>query len=210
MTAVPAELLAVAVSAARAAGTILLEGLSRPKHVQLKTERMSIVTWADVAAQAEVVRIISSRYPDHAILAEEGDTDVAESELTWLVDPLCGTLNYAARTPLVSVNVALRDDGSVPAAAVADPLAGEVLWTDGRQAWLRHDGADEPLEPSARTRLVDVNLDPPFPNPDWFRAVHLLAAPEFGAAFRPRVGASLSGSGARGGPRGAEARPAVR
>lgn len=46
----------------------------------------------------------------------------------WLVDPLCGTLNYAVGTMLVAVNVALRDG----AAAVADPFSGEVFFTDGR------------------------------------------------------------------------------
>ncbi len=47
--------------------------------------------------------------------------------------PLCGTLNYAVGTALVAVNVALCD------------------------------GRDTPLAPTAATRLVDVNLDAPFP-----------------------------------------------
>lgn len=34
---------------------------------------------------------------------------------------------------------------------------------------------------------MDVNLDPPFPNAPGFRAVDLLAHPEFVARFRPRV-----------------------
>jgi myo-inositol-1(or 4)-monophosphatase len=37
------------------------------------------------------------------------------------------------------------------------------------------------------SRLVDVNLDPPFPNDPRFRAVDLLADRGFGARFRPRV-----------------------
>jgi hypothetical protein len=35
--------------------------------------------------------------------------------------------------------------------------------------------ADTDLAPSADSRLVDVNLDPPFPNAPGFRAVGLLA-----------------------------------
>jgi myo-inositol-1(or 4)-monophosphatase len=35
--------------------------------------------------------------------------------------------------------------------------------------------------------LVDVNLDPPFPNAPGFRAVRLLADEVFTARFRPRV-----------------------
>ena len=59
-------------AAARAAGAVLVDGLGRPKHVEQKTERTSIVTWVDLAAQDEVVRVIADRFPDHAILAEEG------------------------------------------------------------------------------------------------------------------------------------------
>jgi myo-inositol-1(or 4)-monophosphatase len=85
------------------------------------------------------------------------------------------------------VNVALREAGRIAVAAAADPFAGEVFWTDGIRSYLRRGDTDVPLLPTAASALVDVNLDPPFPNADTFRAVHLLAAPEFAEAFRPRV-----------------------
>ena len=49
------------------------------------------------------------------------------------------------------------------------------------------DGADEPITPSPTSRLVDLNLDPPFPNGAHFSAAALLSSPAFTAAFRPRV-----------------------
>jgi myo-inositol-1(or 4)-monophosphatase len=48
-------------------------------------------------------------------------------------------------------------------------------------------GADAEPAPSAGTRLVDVNLDPPFPNAPGSRAVSLLADKGFTERFRPRV-----------------------
>lgn len=62
---------------------------------------------------------------------------------------------------------------------MADPFSGEVFFTDGKTAWVRQDGADARLAPTPSTRLVDVNLDPPFPGAPVFRAVDLLAHPEF-------------------------------
>lgn len=111
----------------------------------------------------------------------------ASATRVWLVDPLCGTLNYAAQTPLVTVNVVLRSDGRVTAAASADPLAQEVMWTDGASAYLRRGDSDDLLSPTATSALVDVNLDGPYPNIERFRAVHLLAASAFADSFRPRV-----------------------
>jgi myo-inositol-1(or 4)-monophosphatase len=107
---------------------------------------------------------------------ENGHTGPDDAERTWLVDPLCGTLNYAARTMLVAVNVPLGEGSGITAAAVVDPFSGEVFWTDGRRACVRRGDADTKLSPSADSRLVDVNLDPPFPNAPAFRAVSPPAA----------------------------------
>lgn len=46
---------------------------------------------------------------------------------------------------------------------------------------------DALLMPTPATRLVDVDLDPPFPSAPGFRAVDLLAHSEFVEHFRPRV-----------------------
>ncbi|GAA4561516.1 inositol monophosphatase family protein [Planotetraspora kaengkrachanensis] len=145
-------------------------------------------TAADIEAENTILDVIRTARPDDAVTAEEsGCTGPGGAERMWLVDPLCGTLNYAARSMLVAVNVALRVGSDITVAASADPFAKEVFWTDGDHAYVRRDGVDEGLTPSPDTRLVDVNLDPPFPNEPSFRAVRLLADPGFIAQFRPRV-----------------------
>ena len=145
-------------------------------------------TTTDIEAEKVVTEFLRSARPDDVVVGEEnGRTGSASSEREWLVDPLCGTSNFAARTMLVAVNVALRTAGRVTAAASADPFSGEVFWTDGAEAFVRRDAVDRRLVPSADSRLVDVNLDPPFPNAPAFRAVRLLADPGFAERFRPRV-----------------------
>jgi myo-inositol-1(or 4)-monophosphatase len=144
-------------------------------------------TEADLAAERAIVALLREARPEDGILGEEsGRSGAAASSRCWLVDPLCGTVNYAAGTPLVAVNVALRDATGVLAAASADPFAGEVFWTDGAAAWVRRAGQDQRLAPDPASRLVDLNLDPPFLNAPRFRAARMLADDGF-AAFRPRV-----------------------
>ncbi|WP_424211144.1 inositol monophosphatase family protein [Streptomyces sp. BI20] len=149
---------------------------------------------ADLAAERAILDLLRRHRPQDAITGEEsGSSGRAGARRRWLVDPLCGTLNYAARSPLVSVNVALReggpgDSGLVRVAVCADPFQGEVFHTDGAGAFLRTDaGAELPLAPSGASTLVDVNLDPPFPNSPAFRAARLLDSAGFAARFRPRV-----------------------
>lgn len=173
----------VAVTAARAGAEVVRERYGR-RLARIDKGAGDFATEADVAAEQAILEVIRAARPDDAVLGEEGGQQGAvDAARQWLVDPLCGTLNYAVGSMLVAVNVALRDG----AAAVADPFTGEVFHTDGKSAWVRRDGTDAPLAPAAATRLVDVNLDPPFPNAPAFRAVDLLAHPGFVAAFRPRV-----------------------
>jgi myo-inositol-1(or 4)-monophosphatase len=62
-----------------------------------------------------------------------------------------------------------------------------VFWTDGIAAYVRRGGVDRRLASSAESRLVDVNLDPPFPNNEVFSAARMLADQGFIEQFRPRV-----------------------
>ncbi|MZD08186.1 phosphatase [Streptomyces sp. SID5785] len=175
---------AVATAAALAGAAVVRDLYGQRLHRVDKGDG-DFATAADIAAEKAVVDVLRAARPADAVLGEEGGQQgESGAAREWLVDPLCGTLNYAVGTYLAAVNVALRDG----AAAVADPFGGEVYFTDGRAARVRRDGAeDTPLTPSPTTGLVDVNLDPPFPGAPEFRAVDLLAHPAFAARFRPRV-----------------------
>ncbi|WP_406429030.1 inositol monophosphatase family protein [Streptomyces sp. NBC_00147] len=171
-------------TAAASAGADVVRSLYGRRLTRIDKGAGDFATAADVEAEKAIVDVIRTARPDDAVVGEEGGQQgAADAARQWLVDPLCGTLNYAAGSMLVAVNVALRDG----AAAVADPFSGEVFFTDGSSAWVRRDGVDEPLAPTSATSLVDVNLDPPFINRPGFRAVDLLAHPAFVERFRPRV-----------------------
>jgi myo-inositol-1(or 4)-monophosphatase len=177
----------VAVAAAEA-GAAVVRARYGASLARLEKAQGDFATAADIEAETAIINVLRSARPSDAVLAEEsGHTGPAVADRRWLVDPLCGTVNYAAQTALVAVNVALRAGPDVTVAASADPFAREVFWTEGKRAYVRRDGVDELLAPSADSRLVEANLDPPFPNGPAFRAVKLLADPEFADRFRPRV-----------------------
>lgn len=143
-------------------------------------------TNADVEAEHAMVARLRRERPDDAIVGEESGRSGAGPR-TWLIDPLCGTLNYAARMRVAAVNVALKVGDRFGPAAAADPFNHETFWTHGGAAFARRDGRDAAVAPHGRSRLVDLNFDPPFPNAPAFRAVALAADPGFTALFRPRV-----------------------
>ncbi|BCY07601.1 inositol monophosphatase family protein [Actinoplanes sp. L3-i22] len=174
----------IAIAAALSAAEVIRE---RYGHTLDRVDKGGgdFATAADLAAEQAIRDVLRAAVPDDAVTGEEqGASGPAGARRRWLVDPLCGTLNYAVRTPLVAVNVALRDGARVRVAASADPFSGETYWTDGEVARVRRaDGTDAPLVPSGGSGLVDVNLDPPFP----VEPALVIAAPGFRDRFRPRV-----------------------
>jgi myo-inositol-1(or 4)-monophosphatase len=131
------ELRAVAAAAARAAGVVLVEQLGRASEVVHKNERTSVVTATDLAAQAEIERVISGHFPDHAIVGEEGHGGAENAELTWLVDPLDGTSNFAHGVPLACTSIAVADSRGVVAGAIFEPFREELFTAvRGGGAWL--------------------------------------------------------------------------
>lgn len=177
----------LAVEAARA-GAAVVRSYHGSALTRIEKSGGDFATAADVDAEEAILGVLRAARPGDVVLGEEsGRTGSGAGDRMWLVDPLCGTLNYAVRNMLVSVNVALRAAGRVIAAAAADPFADEVFWTAGAGAYVRRDGADHALVPAAGSNLVDLNLDPPFPNRETFRAARMLDDERFTARFRPRV-----------------------
>jgi myo-inositol-1(or 4)-monophosphatase len=176
--------------AAAEAGAAVVRSLYGSSLERFDKSMGDFATSADVAAEQAILEVLRQARPGDAVQGEETGRTGTGQDRVWLVDPLCGTLNYAVHTPLVAVNVALSEHGAVTAAASVDPLAGEAFWTDGTGAWRRTAEGDTPLAPSADSFLVEVNLDPPFPT---LAPTSLLANPLFGEVFRPRVISSTLG-----------------
>lgn len=166
----------VAIAAASTGAAVVRSMYGTPLE-RFDKSATDFATAADLAAEDAILAVLRADRPSDGIVGEEyGASGSADSPRQWLVDPLCGTLNFAARTPLFSVNVALPSAG---VAAVADPIADEVFWCSPAGAFL----GSVALQPSAVSRLVDVNVDLPAPA----LGSELLTDPAFRAAFGPRV-----------------------
>jgi myo-inositol-1(or 4)-monophosphatase len=177
----------VAVAAVEA-GSAVVRARYGSRLTRFEKSRTDFATEVDVEAELAIREALRAACPSDGFVGEEtGRVGSTSSARVWLVDPLCGTANYAAHTPLVAVNVALRSGDATVAAATADPLTGEVFWTDGDGAYLRRDGADAPLQPSAESGLIDLNVDLPHPNGDRFKVAQLLMSAAFPETLRPRV-----------------------
>jgi myo-inositol-1(or 4)-monophosphatase len=120
------EPLDAAIDAAREAGQLLRENFGRPLKVNVE-EAHDIKLELDVRSQDLITQLLLKRFPDHAILGEEGSAANDSTEFEWVIDPIDGTVNYFYGIPHFCVSIALRHKGEIIVGVIYDPMRDE-LW----------------------------------------------------------------------------------
>lgn len=122
-----AELLGIAESIALEAGALLRD---RPVdlRVHAKSTPTDAVTEMDRAAEQLILEQLRSRRPHDRIVGEETGAhgQPVDGAVTWLVDPLDGTVNYLYGLPQFAVSIAAQHDGRSVAGVVYDVARDEI------------------------------------------------------------------------------------
>jgi myo-inositol-1(or 4)-monophosphatase len=95
-----------------------------------------VVTGADIAVEDLITGLLSDAFDVPVIGEERGGGRPTDGGAYWLVDPICGTRNYASGIPLYCVNIALVEGEDVVGAVVADASTDEIIVAErGRGTW---------------------------------------------------------------------------
>ena len=120
---------ALAIAAAREAGSILMDNFGKIESVDSKDVR-ELVSNVDIASENKIIEVIRSEYPDHGILCEESDERVTKSKYKWIIDPLDGTHNYIYGIKSFGVCIALEYDGEIVLGVVNMPYTNQLYWAE--------------------------------------------------------------------------------
>ncbi len=164
-----AEAIPVAKSAlfdlARQAGQLALsmqqDGL---RAISSKSTPNDLVTEADLACETLIRDSLASLTPGFGFWGEESD-EQPHDEYFWLVDPIDGTINYAAGLPWFGINIALiRREETLFGLSLILPQF-ELFWAQAGQGayLLRNNGAQQRLRVSQASVLADALLTTGFP-----------------------------------------------
>ncbi len=121
--------LKVAVNAARQGGRVAKARLGDPGYLKWKGHR-DVVSEASLEVQQAIVSTLLAEFPDAGILAEEGPEDAplpVDAEQLWIVDPICGSLNFVQGIPHFGISIALRSEGNIRVGVVYDPCRDELF-----------------------------------------------------------------------------------
>jgi myo-inositol-1(or 4)-monophosphatase len=108
-----------------------------------KSSIVDVVTLADREVESYIRGAIADVRPEDGFLGEESTGSTGRSGLTWIVDPIDGTVNYLYGIPQYAVSIAVVEGGADPqewnalAGCVVSPATGEVFTaTQGGGAYL--------------------------------------------------------------------------
>ncbi|MBC3862288.1 inositol monophosphatase [Undibacterium jejuense] len=160
-------MLNTAIKAARRGATVINRASFDLDRVSVTEKHFNdFVTEVDQAAEAAIIEVLKTAYPDHAILAEESGASTNlhdESEYVWIIDPLDGTTNFIHGFPQYCVSIALQHRGIITQAVVYDPTRNEMFTaTKGGGAFLN----DKRIRVTRCDKIADALIGTGFPSRD--------------------------------------------
>jgi len=144
--------------AAEAADLVRTTSPARVEVAATKSSPVDVVTAMDAASEVLIRRLILEARPDDAILGEEDGHVAGTSGLTWVVDPIDGTVNYLYGIPSYAVSIAVVAGTGDP--ETWDALAGCVVRVPDGRSWSagRGEGATVDGEPIHVNEATELSL----------------------------------------------------
>ncbi|MBB3159212.1 myo-inositol-1(or 4)-monophosphatase [Microbacterium proteolyticum] len=139
-----ADLLDIATRIARESGELALQRRREGVTVAAtKSAAADIVTAADREVEAFIRAELARERPGDGFFGEESGAEAGTSGITWVVDPIDGTVNYAYGIPAWAVSIAAVEGTAETASwtalagVVFNPVTGELFCAArGGGAWL--------------------------------------------------------------------------
>ena len=115
---------------------------TRPSNFDIhqKSSAVDFATQMDHASEKLIVERLLAARPGDGIIGEEGADRESTSGITWVIDPLDGTVNYFYDLPGWNVSIAAKDADGVLIGVVNAPTINS-LWTATRGGGAFKNGA---------------------------------------------------------------------
>ena len=139
------------------AGKKIRDSIDEPLTINTKSDANDLVTHMDQDTEKYFAEKITSTFPTHLLLSEEGFGDeVAEEKGTiWIVDPIDGTMNFVHQKRNFAISVGVFHEGSGEIGLIYDVM-DDILYSaqKGQGAYKN----EQKLLPLAKERILDESI----------------------------------------------------
>ena len=131
----------------RAAQTEIMPRFRKLDHtdIDIKKDETDLVTEADRAAEAMITQGLQSAFPQALVIGEEAISakptlrdGLPNAELSFIIDPVDGTWNFAHGMPLFATIIAVCSYGEPVFGLIYDPIGDDAILADNTSKALWH------------------------------------------------------------------------
>jgi myo-inositol-1(or 4)-monophosphatase len=123
-------------------------------------DRNQVVTAADLRIGSLLAEQIRRAFPAHTVIEEENGVLADQGRFAWVLDPIDGTSNFAAGSPLYAIMIGLLQDGEPVAGGVALPSLSETYLAERGGGLFRNGTRLAPVQPTTLSEaLVAYGFD---------------------------------------------------
>ncbi len=135
-----------------------------------KEDYNQVLTETDLEIGRIVIKNIKARFVEHNIIDEEAGVIDKKSNLTWVIDPIDGTSNYAYGVPLYGIMIGLLEKGRPICGGIALPSFSEIYLAErGQGAYCNSEKLSVTADDNLSHALVAYGIDGYRANPELTR-----------------------------------------
>ena len=122
----------IMIKASEKASKILIRDFGEVEKLQVsKKGPTDFVSNADIKAEKIIIEELKKARPYYSILSEESGSEINKnSNHTWIIDPIDGTLNFLHGVPHFAISIALKSNNEIVSGLIFDPIKNEIFYAE--------------------------------------------------------------------------------
>ncbi len=122
----------VMIKASEKASKIIIRDFGEIENLQVsKKGPIDFVTNSDIKAEKIIIDELKKARPNYSLISEEKGIETnKDSNNTWIIDPIDGTINFSHGIPHFAISIALRSNNEIISGLIFDPIKNEMFYAE--------------------------------------------------------------------------------
>ena len=122
----------IMIKASEKASKIMIRDFGEIEKLQVsKKGPTDFVTNADLKVEKIIIEELKKARPNFSLISEESGKDKGkDSDNTWIIDPIDGTVNFLHGIPHFAISIALKSYNEIISGLIYDPIKDEMFFAE--------------------------------------------------------------------------------
>ncbi|MDC3062019.1 inositol monophosphatase [Candidatus Pelagibacter sp.] len=122
----------VMIKASEKASKIIIRDFGEIENLQVSRKGPAdFVTNSDIKVEKVIIDELKKARPNYSLISEEKGIETnKDTNNTWIVDPIDGTINFSHGIPHFAISIALRSNNEIISGLIFDPIKNEMFYAE--------------------------------------------------------------------------------